>query len=66
MTHLRHTAIETGGEDLKKLGLPPGRLYKKILDSLLDARLEGKVQTKADELDYVREHFLSGGSAHAD
>jgi len=66
VTHLRHTAIETGGEDLKKLGLPPGRLYKKILDSLLDARLEGKVQTKADELDYVREHFLSGGSAHAD
>jgi tRNA nucleotidyltransferase (CCA-adding enzyme) len=66
VTHLRHTAIETGGEDLKMLGLQPGRLYKKILDSLLDARLEGKVQTKADEIEFVREHFLSGVSAHAD
>lgn len=66
ITQLRHTAIETGGEDLKKLGLPPGRLYKKILDGLLDARLEGKVQTKADEIDYVRRHFLKGGVVHGD
>jgi tRNA nucleotidyltransferase (CCA-adding enzyme) len=66
VTQVRHTAIETGGDDLKKLGLPPGRLYKKILDGLLDARLEGKVQTKADEIDYVRQHFLKGGAAHGD
>ncbi len=66
VTQLRHTAIETRGEDLKKLGLQPGRLYKEILDSLLDARLEGKVQTKADEIGYVRRHFLKGGAAQGD
>jgi tRNA nucleotidyltransferase (CCA-adding enzyme) len=66
VTQLRNTSIETRGEDLKKLGLQPGRLYKKILDSLLDARLEGKVKTKAEETEYVRKHFLRGGSAHGD
>ena len=66
LTHLRHIAIETRGEDLKMLGLLPGRIYKKILESLLDARLDGKVQTKSDEMDYVREHFMRGRAAHGD
>jgi tRNA nucleotidyltransferase (CCA-adding enzyme) len=37
------------GHDLKKMGLKPGPLYRKILDRLLDARLNGEVKTDADE-----------------
>lgn len=66
LTHLRHTTIETRGEDLKMLGFAPGRLYKKILDSLLDARLDGRVQTKSEETEYVRAHFMGSGAAHGD
>ena len=35
ITHLRFTEIQLTGADLKKFGLPPGRMYKKVFDSLL-------------------------------
>ena len=38
------------GGDLKKMGLEPGPHYKKILDSLLDAKIDTKFKTKEDEL----------------
>jgi tRNA nucleotidyltransferase (CCA-adding enzyme) len=56
---LKHTKIKTTGDDLKKLGLPPGKLYKKILDNLLDAKLDGKVQNKREEIAYVKRNFLA-------
>ena len=37
------------GNDLKAMGLEPGPLYNRILDRLLDARLNGEVKTEADE-----------------
>ncbi|MDD4898994.1 MAG: hypothetical protein PHT31_02780 [Candidatus Omnitrophica bacterium] len=40
----------TKGEDLRKLGIEPGPHYKKIFDSLLKARLNGKVKTKEEEI----------------
>lgn len=59
LTQFRHAKIKTTGEDLKKLGLPPGKLYKKILDSLLDAKIDGKVRSKREEIAFVRENFLT-------
>ena len=59
LTQLKHTKIKTTGEDLKKLGLPPGKLYKKILDKLLDAKLDGKVSSKREETTFVKEKFLA-------
>jgi len=38
------------GHALKKLGLPAGPLYAEILAAILDARLDGEVTTKDDEL----------------
>lgn len=58
LAELRHTKIKTTGDDLKKLGLLPGRLYKTILDDLLDARLDGTVQNKRDEIAFVKKNFL--------
>jgi tRNA nucleotidyltransferase (CCA-adding enzyme) len=55
------------GDDLRALGLQPGPLYRDILNSLLYARLDGHVQTRDDELRFVRRRFaraiLSGGAA---
>ena len=59
LAQLKHTKIKTTGEDLKKLGLPPGKLYKKILDKLLDAKLDGKVSGKREEIAFVKEKFIS-------
>lgn len=44
-------AIEPGldGNDLKSRGIPPGPVYRKILDSLRDAWLDGKVTNSSEE-----------------
>lgn len=50
----RYAALLVGGNDLKQLGLTPGPRYKKILDRLLDARINGEVKTEAQERDMAR------------
>ena len=42
------------GNDLKAMGLRPGPQFKKILNQLLDARLNGEVRTEAEERELVR------------
>jgi len=50
----QHVTPSLNGTDLKALGLKPGPIYKKILDRLLEARLNGEVKTKADERKLVK------------
>jgi tRNA nucleotidyltransferase (CCA-adding enzyme) len=54
LTAYQHVKPSLTGEDLKKMGLKPGPLYRKILDRLLDARLNGEVQSEADERGLVK------------
>ena len=49
LTIYQHVKPSLTGDDLKKMGLKPGPLYRKILDRLLDARLNGEVKSEADE-----------------
>ncbi len=49
VTHYRHVKPVTTGADLKARGLKPGPQYKKILDRLLEARLNGEVTTDDEE-----------------
>lgn len=56
-SHLRRYASESAGvaaaltgADLALLGLPSGPLYGHILRAALDARLDGRVHSKAEEL----------------
>ncbi|HEX5645741.1 MAG TPA: CBS domain-containing protein, partial [Nitrospira sp.] len=42
------------GADLKAMGLKPGPDFKQILDRLFDAKLNGEVETEADERALVR------------
>lgn len=41
------------GKDLKAMGLKQGPVYQKVLDRLLDARLDGEVTTEADEREFA-------------
>jgi tRNA nucleotidyltransferase (CCA-adding enzyme) len=58
-TQLNAMKVSLRGKDLQELGIKPGPLYRKILDTLLLRRLEGKVKTKEDEMKYVKAHYLS-------
>jgi tRNA nucleotidyltransferase (CCA-adding enzyme) len=57
-TQLRGTVTKLSGRDLQALGIPPGPIFKKILATLLDARLNGQVTTREDEATLVRRRFL--------
>jgi tRNA nucleotidyltransferase (CCA-adding enzyme) len=59
-TQLNVIKVSLRGTDLQELGIKPGPLYREILDALLLARLEGKIKTKADEMRYVRSHYIEG------
>jgi tRNA nucleotidyltransferase (CCA-adding enzyme) len=55
LDELRHVRTALSGDDLKSLGLAPGPLYKRILGALLDARLDGQTQTRAEEESLLKE-----------
>ena len=42
---------ELTGQDLKDLGIPPGPVFREILKALRDARLDGNVETRVEELE---------------
>jgi tRNA nucleotidyltransferase (CCA-adding enzyme) len=54
LTRLREIKVTLTGDSLKELGLPPGPRYKKILTALLDAKLDGKISTDEDEIEFVK------------
>jgi poly(A) polymerase len=43
------------GDDLRAAGLTPGPQFKRLLDAVREAQLEGKIRTKEDGLRMVRE-----------
>jgi tRNA nucleotidyltransferase (CCA-adding enzyme) len=43
------------GDDLKKMGLPPGPIYKRILGAIHDAWLDGKIKNVDQELTLLNE-----------
>ncbi|MBD3426063.1 MAG: CBS domain-containing protein [Candidatus Omnitrophica bacterium] len=43
------------GQDIKREGISPGPEYKDILKNILCRKLDGKLATRKDELDYMRE-----------
>ncbi|HMS82732.1 MAG TPA: CBS domain-containing protein [Nitrospira sp.] len=49
LTTYQHIKPTLTGRDLKAMGLKPGPKFKRILDGLLDARLNGEVKTETEE-----------------
>ena len=56
-THLRYVHTVISGKDLKKMGLEPGPVFREILQAVLKAKLNGKLKTKSDELDFVHKYI---------
>jgi tRNA nucleotidyltransferase (CCA-adding enzyme) len=57
LTALREISPELTGKDLQSMGYSPGPLFKRILNAILEATLEEKVQGRDEEIEFVREHF---------
>ncbi len=54
LTTCQHIKPSLTGADLKAMGLKPGPQFKKILEQLRDARLDGDVKTEAEERELVK------------
>jgi tRNA nucleotidyltransferase (CCA-adding enzyme) len=57
VTHLRHYRTHIQGVDLKEMGYKSGPIYKTILNHLLEAKLDGQVETRADEIKFVKNNY---------
>ncbi|MEE9566577.1 MAG: CBS domain-containing protein [Desulfobacteria bacterium] len=57
ITRLRSITTLLDGKYLKEIGVKPGPIYREILESLLDARLNGEVSTLLEEVEFVRKHW---------
>jgi tRNA nucleotidyltransferase (CCA-adding enzyme) len=55
-TSLRHMTTALTGKDLIRLGLKPGPIFKEVLQAVLDQKLNGKLKTFEDELNYARNY----------
>ena len=60
-TKLKGTKIFIQGKDLIDMGYKPGPLFKEIFESILEAKLEGDISTKEDEIKFLKDKF---GSLH--
>ena len=56
-TKLKDIKVMMKGEDLIKLGVTPGPVFKNIMASVLRARLDHKVTTLENEIDFARAYI---------
>lgn len=58
LTTIRCDKPTINGKDLRAMGFKPGPAFKKTLDAVWQARLDGLVRTREEELGYAREYLL--------
>lgn len=57
VTDLRDSTTHLGGRDLMAMGYTPGPTFKTMLNDLLDAKMDGKVTTRDEEVAYIISHY---------
>lgn len=55
---LANTKIEINGEDLKRLGISQGSIYKEIFEDIINEKINNPSLTKEEELKLVAEKYL--------
>ncbi|MFN2365751.1 MAG: CBS domain-containing protein, partial [Desulfurivibrionaceae bacterium] len=60
ITYQRHVKTEITGADLKELGYTEGPIYGRILERILYARLDNEVDSREEELTFLRGHYPPG------
>ena len=58
-TRLRNVRPTISGRDLKQMGLTPGPIYREILQKVLDAKLNGRLRSREEELAFARDYAAS-------
>jgi len=56
-TELKRVRTSLRGRDLKRMGFVPGPIYTEILHSILRAKLDGKLASRQEELEFVQQKF---------
>lgn len=56
------TSLEINGNDLKYLGYKPSYLFGKVLDKLLEMKLDGDITDKEEEIMWAKKLFKEFGS----
>jgi len=57
VTNLRDVTITITGKDLMGMGLKPGPAYREIMSAVMRARLNGRIETREDELKFVEKYL---------
>jgi tRNA nucleotidyltransferase (CCA-adding enzyme) len=57
VTKLRYVTITVSGNDLMRYGLKPGPVFREIMQRVLEAKLDGLLKTRDDELRFVENHL---------
>ena len=60
LTRLASVRPVLTGHDLQRLGYPPGPTYRRMLDLLLEGRLDGRLHSRDDEVAFLRHRFGRG------
>lgn len=50
LARLRYIKIDVSGNDLKDMGIEPGPIYTQILDRLIRAKVDGRADTREEQL----------------
>jgi tRNA nucleotidyltransferase (CCA-adding enzyme) len=57
LSRLRFITREIDGKTLRSMGYPTGPIFREIMQAVLDARVDGIVNSLAEEKKWVRLHF---------
>ncbi|MEW5908996.1 MAG: CBS domain-containing protein [Thermodesulfobacteriota bacterium] len=55
-TQLRYIKPLIRGKDLLKMGISPGPIYREILQAILKAKLNGSLETRSEEISFVKSY----------
>jgi tRNA nucleotidyltransferase (CCA-adding enzyme) len=61
-TQLRNVSVTITGKDLLTMGLKPGPVFSETLQAVLEAKLNGRVKTREDELKFVKTRVQRTGA----
>ncbi len=61
--YTEHRIIKTAirGKDLVQMKIPPGPVYKKIMNQIINGRIQGTISSREQELNLVRDYITATG-----
>ncbi len=59
LEELKNIHIQTNGNDLINLGFKPSPKFNEIFENILREKLDGKLITKSEELEYIKIYYLT-------